>query len=327
MPIGLILMLKSLKRRLFFIIIERDASAASVSSWRNNENPIVKCNESLLKRVLTAVILIPFILLGVFFLPPLSFAIITGLLLLIAAAEWPKLMGRYSTFNATLYITLVIIIMLLSYLLIHSLGYLYWVSQTLYLIIMLWWMLALLLITNFNRTGKIAIQHVLFYGIAGFFVIIPCWLGLNIIRVLHHGRLLVLYLLMLIWVADTAAYFIGKQWGNKKLAPRVSPKKTKVGVYGALLVTSLFSLIVVSLFSFASWPLQFWQLAAFVLLSLVTVLFSIVGDLFISILKRQHHLKDSGTLLPGHGGMLDRIDSLTAGAPIFAIGLILLGLQ
>lgn len=287
----------------------------------------MKFNESLSKRLITAAILIPLILLGIFYLAPLSFAIITGLLLLMGAAEWPKLMGRYSAFNATLYIFLTIIFMFFSYFLILSIGYSSWISYGLYLIILTWWALALLLIIHFNRTGTIAIHSLFFYGIAGFFVIIPCWLGLSIIRVLHHGRLLILYLFILVWVADTAAYFVGKQWGHKKLAPRVSPKKTRVGVYGALFVTLILSLIVATLYPFEFSPLQLWHRAAFVLLSMVTVIFSIFGDLFISILKRQHNLKDSGALLPGHGGVLDRIDSLTAAAPIFAIGLILLGLQ
>jgi len=291
----------------------------------------VKSNESLLKRIVTGAVLIPFVLLAIFYLPPISFAIITGLLLLIGAAEWPKLMGKYSGFNSTLYVTLVIIIMLLSYLLIQSVGYSSWVSYGLYVIIILWWLLVLLLILYYNRTGKIAIQNFFFYGIAGFLVLIPCWLSLNIIRVLHHGRLFVLYLLVIVWLADTAAYFVGRKWGNKKLVPRVSPKKTRVGVYGALVVTFIFSLIGASLISFDFGPLefwpQFWQRVAFILLSMITVIFSIFGDLFISVLKRQHDLKDSGTVFPGHGGMLDRIDSLTAAAPIFAIGLILLRLH
>ena len=127
-----------------------------------------------------------------------------------------------------------------------------------------------------------------------------------------------LFLMVLIWVADVAAYFTGKRFGKHKLAPNLSPGKTLEGVAGAILFSSLFALAA-----------SFWLQAGhksllFVLVAQITVIFSIAGDLLESMYKREVGLKDSGTLLPGHGGVLDRIDSLTAAAPLFYTGYSLL---
>jgi phosphatidate cytidylyltransferase len=122
--------------------------------------------------------------------------------------------------------------------------------------------------------------------------------------------------LFLIAFADSGAYFGGRQWGKRKLAPAVSPGKTWEGVFSAFAASTLVALAAAWLFGLAGnlWP-------AFVVLSLVTVVFSILGDLTESMFKRQAGMKDSGTLLPGHGGVLDRIDSITAAAPVFVVGL------
>jgi phosphatidate cytidylyltransferase len=126
----------------------------------------------------------------------------------------------------------------------------------------------------------------------------------------------VLYVLVLVWVADSGAFFAGRQFGRNKLAPRVSPGKTWEGVIGALVACSLFA------FGYAQFiDLQGSALTGFILVCLVTVLFSIAGDLLVSLMKRQQGVKDTGTLIPGHGGILDRIDSLLAAAPVFLLGI------
>ncbi|MCG8324904.1 MAG: phosphatidate cytidylyltransferase, partial [Thiotrichales bacterium] len=128
------------------------------------------------------------------------------------------------------------------------------------------------------------------------------------------------FLLVLIWVTDSAAYFSGKRWGRRKLAQRVSPGKSWEGVIISLLAVALLS--VVSL----NWlPGSHEKPMLFVLLCVVTAACSVLGDLLESLIKRCAELKDSGSLLPGHGGILDRIDSLTAASPIFLAGLILMG--
>ena len=131
---------------------------------------------------------------------------------------------------------------------------------------------------------------------------------------------LLLFLLILIWSADIGAYFAGHRWGRNKLAPKISPGKTREGAYGALATALLCGLFLI-------WWLETGLLEAFLvlLLCLVTMIFSIVGDLSESLMKRRRGMKDSGTLLPGHGGMLDRMDSATAASPVFTLGLSLSG--
>ena len=137
---------------------------------------------------------------------------------------------------------------------------------------------------------------------------------------LHDGAVLgpgyVVFLFMLVWIADSGAYFAGRRWGRTKLASRVSPGKTREGVYGALTAALGFAVIGALALGLgvAQWPL-------FILICMVTVIFSIIGDLFESMLKRQRGIKDSGSLLPGHGGILDRVDSMTAAAPVFVLGM------
>ena len=130
----------------------------------------------------------------------------------------------------------------------------------------------------------------------------------------HRNPWLVLYILSLIWVCDIAAYFVGKRFGKHTLAPKLSPGKTWEGVLGAY-AGGLLVVIVGYLYLDQDLSLFSW-----VMLGLICITFSIVGDLFESLFKRLRNLKDSGTLLPGHGGVLDRIDSITATVPIFAIG-------
>ena len=127
-----------------------------------------------------------------------------------------------------------------------------------------------------------------------------------------------MFLLMLIWVADIGAYFAGRRWGRRKLAPTISPGKTWEGVWGAAAAAAAFALVGAAVLGVGSrWP-------GFVAVCMVTVVFSIVGDLFESMLKRQRGVKDSGSLVPGHGGVLDRLDSLLAAAPVFLLGWLVL---
>ena len=136
----------------------------------------------------------------------------------------------------------------------------------------------------------------------------------------EDGGLLVLFLMVMIWVADSGAYFAGRQFGKHKLAPATSPGKTWEGVAGALLATAIFAFLLQANSSMIN-----MNAIAFVVLCVFTTLISVVGDLYESMFKRIVGVKDSGTLIPGHGGVLDRVDSLTAAAPVFVAGLVLMG--
>lgn len=131
-----------------------------------------------------------------------------------------------------------------------------------------------------------------------------------------------MYLFLLVWGADSGAYFVGRKLGKRKLAPHVSPNKSLEGLYGGVIT----SLLIVFVVSFKYLELNFAQYMLFLILSVLTVFSSVLGDLFESMIKRRAGIKDSGRILPGHGGVLDRIDSLLAAAPIFAAGVYLLKL-
>ena len=129
-----------------------------------------------------------------------------------------------------------------------------------------------------------------------------------------------LFLLLLIWTADSGAYFAGRKYGKNKLAPLISPGKTKEGAYAAFAASGI-----VAFFGGLWLDLSFIQFVFFILLSAIVVIYSIGGDLLESVYKRRAGVKDSGALLPGHGGVLDRIDSLMSAAPIFTLGVWILG--
>ncbi|ENX15338.1 hypothetical protein F895_01884 [Acinetobacter sp. CIP 64.2] len=138
----------------------------------------------------------------------------------------------------------------------------------------------------------------------------------------HSSPWWLMYLFLLVWGADSGAYFVGRKFGKKKLAPFVSPNKSVEGLYGGIATTVLIMLVV----QYSYLNLTAVQLILFLILSIVTVFASVLGDLFESMIKRRAGIKDSGRVLPGHGGVLDRIDSLLAAAPIFATGMYILKL-
>ena len=136
----------------------------------------------------------------------------------------------------------------------------------------------------------------------------------------QQGGWIMLYLLTLVWVADIGAYFSGRKFGKHKLAPGISPGKTWEGVAGGVILNVLWMLVVFQISN--GWGMELWQ---FILIGLATSMISVVGDLYESILKREAAVKDSGKLLPGHGGVLDRIDSIIAATPVFVVGFYTVG--
>ncbi len=262
-------------------------------------------------RILTVLLLLPLFLAALFLLSQMGWALLMlGVVLLIGAREWSRI-SALSSFQGWVYVLLTLFIGLA--LLVESSQS---VNFMLYGIAFLFWAL---LVPLWLRNQWRA-RHWTILALIGWIVLIPTWLALVELR--NFGPGLLLGLLAVVWIADTAAYFAGRKFGRHKLAPSISPGKTWEGVAGAFLGVGLYGLAwgmwggSVVLFSSGLW-------LGILLLWLLT-LFSILGDLFESWMKRVAGLKDSGQILPGHGGVLDRIDALTAAMPIAAFGLLLI---
>jgi phosphatidate cytidylyltransferase len=182
------------------------------------------------------------------------------------------------------------------------------------------WCLMLLRLLSFRGDHNVGLNYKMLSFFSALASISFAWFALAWLRDQPSGEWLVLLLMFIIWAADVGAYFSGKLFGKHRLAPTISPGKTKEGLLGGLLLALLAAQLVAYLsgtFIVPSWPL--------VLIALITTLVSAAGDLFISIHKRTSGVKDSGHIFPGHGGVLDRFDSLLAGAPFFALGIYLSG--
>lgn len=262
------------------------------------------------QRVITALVLAPFVLLCILWVPHPVTAAVLALLVAAGAWEWSAFPGFTQGSARWAYVAFIAAC-------VAAAGYVGVYSAPANLLLhaaLLWWLVALLWIAlapgNVNRTTA---------TVAGLFVLVPVWIAL----VRLHGRSgwgpqLMLFLLLLVVAADVGAYFAGRAFGKHKLAPKVSPGKTWEGVGGGLLGAAAMAALGVWWFNMDAVP--------FMALCIVVAIASVVGDLTESMFKRHAGLKDSGNLLPGHGGVLDRVDSVTAAAPVFVIGLEGLGL-
>lgn len=193
--------------------------------------------------------------------------------------------------------------------------------QPVFIFLTLWWIVAIQrVISSPGNTVTITPIKRVFRYIEGCIILTGLLLSLQLLHSQSTGPWLVLILLFLIWGADSFAYFTGRQWGNAKLLPRVSPGKTWAGVMGGLIGGTIVSSSIVFFHHLLN-PFLLMMIPVIV----VSIAFSVMGDLFESMYKRQVNLKDSSHLLPGHGGILDRIDSLLAAAPVFVSGLYLVG--
>ncbi|MDO9104255.1 MAG: phosphatidate cytidylyltransferase [Methylovulum sp.] len=284
----------------------------------------------LLQRIITASILASLIALAVFQLSLEYFSLVLGVITLLAAWEWSNLVGTTSLLKRGLFLLLITLPMLgihfwTQLLELIALGF-DWTDVRSYsgalewLVIapVLFWILIMLLIRK-TPAGILKMEIKPRYKLfIGWFVLLATWMFLSRLRA-FYGSEMTMYLLLLIWTADVSAYFAGKKFGTVKLSPEISPGKTVQGMYGALLASILCAVVLSLIYQF---PVMI--AADFVLLSALTVLISVYGDLFFSVVKRQRGVKDSGSLLPGHGGILDRIDSIVAAAPFFYAGVYLI---
>lgn len=259
------------------------------------------------QRVITALVLAPFVFLVILWVPHLITAAVLALLVLAGAWEWSAFPGFTHASARFGYVAFIAACLGAAwYAGIESAG-----SNLMLYSALAWWVLALLWIAF--APGKVNRATA---TVAGLFVLVPVWLAL--VRLHEHAPQLMLFLLLLVVAADIGAYFAGRAFGKHKLAPRVSPGKTWEGVGGGLVAAALMAAVGVWWFNMNTVP--------FMALCIVVAIASVVGDLTESMFKRHAGLKDSGSLLPGHGGVLDRVDSVTAAAPVFVIGLERLGL-
>ena len=259
----------------------------------------------LIKRLLTAVFLIPLVIIATLKLDNSGFVMAAMLVLVIGSWEFGSLIKMRHWFAKTSY---VIALMAATYYFNQTP---FWLMPLL-VITLLWWVINSYWIISFPRHTRYWHSFITTRLVNGFFFFVPLVVALSALHQIDSS--LVLLLLALIWAADSGAYIVGRAIGKNKLLPSVSPGKTIEGVLGGTLL-SLGVMFVYVRFSFES--AAFEQYFFYGVLSLVVTLASILGDLFESLHKRLAEVKDSGILLPGHGGLFDRIDSLTASAPIF----------
>ncbi|MDO6440848.1 phosphatidate cytidylyltransferase [Marinobacter sp. 2_MG-2023] len=268
-------------------------------------------------RVITALILAPIAIGGIFFLPPLGFALFTAAIITLGAWEWANMSGFEHQAGRIGYAA-VIALILYGLLDIPGVAVL-WLALA-------WWVVCFLLVRSYPsgsaRWGSVPVR-----ALMGVFVLVPAWVGLNHLRAgdfqfgnTDNNLLVILYVLCVVWVADIGAYFAGRAFGKSKLAPRVSPGKSWAGVWGGLVAVGTFA-VIISILASAGVA----ETIMLVVASLITGMVSVLGDLLESMLKRFRGIKDSSRLLPGHGGIMDRIDSLTAAIPVFTLIIIQIG--
>ena len=295
----------------------------------------------LVQRILTALVLAAVVVLAVFKLPSIYFSLFIAVITLLAAWEWLALISVEKLSSKILFLVGLILPML---------GVTYWTvflelvgeamewpeikdySDALdWLVIapVLFWVTSMILIRQASHQLLKMQFSPRIKAFIGWLVLLSAWMFLGKLRA-YYGPEMTLYFLLLIWAADISAYFVGKKWGKDKLAPEVSPGKTVQGMYGALASALLCAIALRLYYGLSSLQTDESQIAVLmsvdlVMLSILTVLISIYGDLFFSLVKRLKGVKDSGAILPGHGGILDRVDSLIAAAPFFYAGITLIG--
>lgn len=262
-------------------------------------------------RLLTIIILIPIIIIAIWYLPMPWFAFLIGIVVIISAWEWSTLMGLQKKISRAVYTLIIISAVVITYYLPIR-----WVLFS----ALLAWIWAAFAIVNYAvGRSPLGLQYIFLKGLMGVFALVPSWLAINVIRETLGGPFWLFFAFMLVWATDTGGYLAGKKWGTHSLAKRVSPNKTWEGFLGGI-VLSLIVAIIVSLI-FHTPPYRIFLICV---LAFAVALFAVLGDLLESMLKREIGVKDSGTLLPGHGGILDRVDSIMAALPIFALGSLLL---
>ena len=287
-------------------------------------------------RIITALCLVPLVLAAIFLLPLTYFSLFAGGVFLLAAREWGNFIDSEKTSVLMVSLALVLIGSMAfipqSQLWLNASGNHGLVGGLQESVIWLlgagglWWLLALALVLTFPRSADLWRAQPGLKALFAVLTLVPFYWALLVLRSYqyeqdsHYGAWLLLFVMSLVWVADTGAYFAGKAFGKHKLCPNVSPGKTIEGMIGGVVAASVLALVVTQ-----SMALPMQTSVVLLVASIVAVFASVLGDLAESMFKREAGLKDSGSILPGHGGIMDRIDSLTAALPVFVVVVWLLG--
>ncbi|WP_436323134.1 phosphatidate cytidylyltransferase [Vibrio cidicii] len=273
------------------------------------------------QRIITALILAPLVILGIFQLSLPLFIVALTLVLLAGFWEWTQFVGTSSRVKA---MVPAVIATVASFFLISpeavSLNHIGWPHLLMLSAGTTWWLYASVLAVTYPKStqtwqGSKPLRHLF-----GFLTLIPFLWSVIILRASeidtspYHGAKLVMFVCLLVWAADSGAYFAGKSMGKRKMAPHVSPNKTVEGLVGGIITAIVVGWIFSKLFD-----IHFASPVHMILITFATVVISVLGDLVESMFKRESGIKDSSNMIPGHGGILDRIDSLTAAFPIFAL--------
>lgn len=262
-------------------------------------------------RIITALGLLTIFLIALFILPPIYWTILMAIVVLLGFHEWLQFAGIKKVTSKFLLFSFLLTVMYCLYQQMLPLSMILFCSIPLWLVLVFATLTSKLQGILFSQQAKLIIA---------IWLLATSWWLLTELRMQNNGELWILFFLVVIWSADIGAYFAGKRFGKTKLAPSVSPGKTVEGMLGGLLAVSVLFIVV----AVNSLPSNVWL--TMLLVCLVTALISVGGDLYESQLKRQVGMKDSSNILPGHGGILDRIDSVLAGLPFFIAGLVLLNL-
>lgn len=272
------------------------------------------------QRVITASLMVALFLCSLFLLSTEGFVVFVSLAVLVSAWEWSNLSSVNNKSLRILYcgITLALMFLLGTYTHVLDSAAINEVSVKNILVITgTWWAVALLWVQGYP-TSSVLWGSSWVKAAMGWLVLVPSWLALIYLYQTNQGPWLILLVVSVVIAADTGAYFFGRAFGKRKLAADVSPGKSWEGVIGGVICCLLLSFILALSTDLNDWP-------TILLIVIPTALVSVLGDLFESMMKRHRGIKDSGTILPGHGGVLDRLDSLTAAAPVFALAIVLTG--
>jgi phosphatidate cytidylyltransferase len=261
----------------------------------------------LLQRILTAIPLAIAIIWIILFQTTQVFFWLTMVITALAAYEWAKLAGL-QTAGQLIY---TLVMCAIPWAIINHAGE--FAQYYIYTGVVWWFFVSIYLVRKHPKPAGKGVSPLKL--LAGMLVIPAAMLAMNAVHARHNGPEWLLYGLVLVWVADTGAYFSGKRFGRNKLAPAISPGKTREGLIGAVVAVCLYTAVAAYYFG-----LDIASTAYLLLLAVILTLVSVAGDLYESVLKREHGVKDSGAILPGHGGILDRIDSVLAAMPVFMVG-------